>query len=288
MIAGMTYYQIAWYFLIYSFLGWVLEVVYHVVKVGKIINRGFLCGPVCPVYGFGALAVFALTKSGIPYLTGLSETHLSHGTGIAELLVVFFGGMLLATATELFAGWLLFTLFHARWWDYSKEPFNFHGYICLRFSIIWGLVILAVVRILQPLMETKRSLHLPEPYGWWVLLVLYLMYLADLIVTVMSVAGLNKRLKELDAIQKKMRTVSDSLSRHIGEETMRTQQKADETRVQSTLALYELRDRMEEKKKELLSTHSVFGPRRLLLAFPDMHHRDFQDVISELKCKKEK
>ena len=54
MIAGMTYYEIASYFLIYSFIGWCVEVIYHAVKVGKVINRGFLCGPVCPVYGFGS------------------------------------------------------------------------------------------------------------------------------------------------------------------------------------------------------------------------------------------
>ena len=59
MIAGMTYYQICMYFLLYSFLGWVIEVIYHAVAVGKIVNRGFLNGPVCPVYGFGMLAVLA-------------------------------------------------------------------------------------------------------------------------------------------------------------------------------------------------------------------------------------
>ena len=61
MIFSMTYYQICWYFLFYSFCGWVLEVIFHAVALGKIVNRGFLNGPVCPVYGFGALAVFSLT-----------------------------------------------------------------------------------------------------------------------------------------------------------------------------------------------------------------------------------
>ena len=59
----MTYYQICWYFLIYSFGGWALEVVYHAVACGKVINRGFLNGPVCPVYGFGVLSVFAMMNT---------------------------------------------------------------------------------------------------------------------------------------------------------------------------------------------------------------------------------
>ena len=58
MIAGMTLYQIGWYFVMYSFLGWVVEVAYHAVTQGKVVNRGFLSGPVCPVYGFGMLFVF--------------------------------------------------------------------------------------------------------------------------------------------------------------------------------------------------------------------------------------
>ena len=53
MICGLTYYQICWYFLIYSFGGWVVEVIFHAVALGKVVNRGFLNGPVCPVYGFG-------------------------------------------------------------------------------------------------------------------------------------------------------------------------------------------------------------------------------------------
>ena len=63
MICGMTYFQICLYFLFYSFGGWVVEVIFHAVTLGKVINRGFLNGPVCPVYGFGVLSVFALLNT---------------------------------------------------------------------------------------------------------------------------------------------------------------------------------------------------------------------------------
>ncbi len=63
MICGMTYYQICWYFLIYSFGGWIVEVIFHAVALGKVVNRGFLNGPVCPVYGFGVLSVFAMINT---------------------------------------------------------------------------------------------------------------------------------------------------------------------------------------------------------------------------------
>ena len=123
MICGMTYFQICLYFLIYSFGGWVVEVISHAVALGKVINRGFLNGPVCPVYGFGVLSVFALLNT----IQG-SGRQMSDG-------MIFVFGIVLATAVELVAGWLLDVCFHARWWDYSDKPFNFHGYICLEFSL---------------------------------------------------------------------------------------------------------------------------------------------------------
>ena len=127
MICGMTYFQICLYFLVYSFGGWVVEVIFHAVALGKVINRGFLNGPVCPVYGFGALSVFALLN-----------TIQSGGHQMSEGMIFVFG-FVLATAVELIAGWLLDVCFHARWWDYSDKPLNFHGYICLFSAIGFGI-----------------------------------------------------------------------------------------------------------------------------------------------------
>ena len=83
MIAGMTIYQIAWYFLIYSFLGWVVEVVFHAVHQGRIVNRGFLNGPVCPVYGFGVLAILSFF--------GRIEEAVGSGSGILALSAMLLG-----------------------------------------------------------------------------------------------------------------------------------------------------------------------------------------------------
>ena len=153
MIAGMTYYEICFYFLFYSCAGWFIEVIYHAVRLGKIVNRGFLNGPVCPVYGFGALAVFAVSNS-LGDFTGSASGGSS--AGIWSLLLLFVCGTLLATAVELIAGWALDRLFHTRWWDYSDQPFNFHGYICLRFSLIWGLAVVFVVCVIQPLLKNNE------------------------------------------------------------------------------------------------------------------------------------
>lgn len=93
-VCGFSLYQIFAYFLIYSCLGWCLEVIYAAVTTGKLINRGFLNGPVCPIYGFGMVIVlFALTP-------------LSH-----NLLLLYLGGVILPSALELVGGWALYKLY---------------------------------------------------------------------------------------------------------------------------------------------------------------------------------
>ena len=317
MIAGMTYYQIAAYFLIYSFLGWCLEVVYQAIKRGKVINRGFLNGPVCPVYGFGVIAVFALTKTVLPNLYAMSEERMSAGSEAGELIILFLMGMILTTLIELIAGWLLDVCFHARWWDYSNVPLNFKGYICLPFSIIWGVAIVFVVKVVQPLMEKGSTFNEPTQAGWIIMAILYVIYVADFIVTVLIVAGMNKKLTELDEIQQKMRIVSNGLSKTLGENTIQTQQKLDETkaqaqqkigetkaqaqqkmdeaRLQAHLAGAEMKELQEEAMEKLrarkaaleqqLLAHKLFGAGRLIRAFPGAVHERHGSVLDALKEK---
>lgn len=289
MIFGMTYYQICWYFLIYSFLGWCVEVVYHAVTMGKIINRGFLNGPVCPVYGFGMLAVCAMVNM----IADSTQTSAAAAQNV-NVVAVFFGGMILATLVELVAGFILYRCFHARWWDYSDKPFNIGGYICPEFSILWGIGTVIVVKFVHPIVADAASESRIAPeYGWWILLVLYGLYLADLIVTVATVSGLNKKLKELDRINASMRVVSNAMSRALGESSMEASQKVGEGKVQAALARAELRDKSGEayEKAQIraaklsadITGHRHFGTGRLLKAFPNMMHRDYNDLVHDLR-----
>ncbi len=235
----MTLYAAVWYFMIYSFLGWVLEVVYHAVGQGLVVNRGFLNGPVCPIYGVGVILIFTLAE--LVYEGGVEAT---------QTIVLFAGGVVFATAVELFGGWALDKLFHARWWDYSNEPFNLHGYICLKFSLLWGLAIVFVVRVLHPFIAAHSAAMIPEKYGWPVLAVLGAAYLADIIVTVAIIIGLNKRITELDDMRANMRTVSDNLSEVLGKGGLMTAQRIENGQVQAALAKAELAEKMEAGRAE--------------------------------------
>ena len=238
MIFGMTFYQLAWLFVIYSFLGWCVEVIYHAVTWGEVTNRGFLNGPVCPVYGFGVVSVFALINLIQP-----------EGTQMSDLLVYVFG-VILATLIELVAGWLLDICFHARWWD-SKQPFNFRGYICLEFSLIWGFAILFVVRIFQKYIDKLITGHDSSVLGWTILVILYVVYFVDFVVTVAVIRGFNKKLGQLDKLSGDLRIVSDKVSEKLGETTIETAQNIGEGRVQAALAKAELRDRVDSLKDNL-------------------------------------
>ena len=291
MIFGMTYFQICLYFLIYSFGGWVVEVIFHAVALGKVINRGFLNGPVCPVYGFGVLSVFALLNT------------IQSGGHVMNEGMIFLFGVVLATAVELIAGWLLDVCFHARWWDYSDKPLNFHGYICLEFSLIWGLAIVMVVKVFQKYVEAQTS-HTPATWEWVVVAVLYAVYLTDFIVTVAVIQGLNKKLTRLDKVRSNLRIVSDRLSDTLATTTIDTAQKVVEGKVQAALAKAEFLDAtaaQKEKSIEMLrvkraelqaqfdelsnsiTNHTIVGQGRIIKAFPKMKHRDYSELIQELK-----
>lgn len=233
MILGLTYYEICMDFLVYSFLGWVLEVVFHASKLGKIVNRGFLNGPVCPVYGFGMVGLLMLLRSTSP-ADAIEDTNV---------FVLFFICMLFGSAVELLAGWLLDVIFHMRWWDYSDEPFNLHGYICLRFSLLWGLGGIVVIGMLYPMLSNITTAKIPQKYGWIVMLLLYIVYFVDFIVTVASILGLNKKLKEIDRLQKMLRKVSDNMTERIGTTAYKAGEQIGEGAVQASLAMDNVRDK---------------------------------------------
>ena len=115
-------YQLLWIFFVYSFIGWCGEAAMAAVHRRKFVNRGFVSGPICPVYGAGAAAVAV-------FLPELKD----------QLFFLFLGGMIVTTFVEYLTGRLLELIFHRKWWDYSDQRFNLDGYVCLKNSAVWGL-----------------------------------------------------------------------------------------------------------------------------------------------------
>ena len=175
-----------------------MEVSFVAVTSGRVVNRGFLNGPVCPIYGVGMLGALVL-------LEPVSE----------NLLLLFLLGMLLCTLVELIGGWALERAFHTRWWDYSDEPFNLGGYICLRFSIMWGLAVTFAVRLIHPLIFAMVN-WIPMLPGGILLGLLYGLFTADFVLTLITVIGLRKQLGELERVGKALHAVGDTISDRVG------------------------------------------------------------------------
>ena len=207
VLFGMTLYQILWYFLIYSFAGWCVEVVFHAMKAHRLVNRGFLNGPVCPVYGFGVVLVFAAVHLIVDGSGGTLQD--------VSIIMLYPIGVLLTTAVELLGGFMLDKAFHARWWNYSSEKYNFRGYICLKFSLLWGLGVVFLVKFAHPFIDRATVLFLPYSVGIWIILVLVIAYFADFVVSVLIMLKLNQSLEELDQIQRDMRVVSDQITKLV-------------------------------------------------------------------------
>lgn len=141
-IHGIDFYRIISWLYIYSFLGWVWETSYVSFKSGKYVNRGFVNGPFCTIYGFGAVFIYMI---------------LNPVSG--NLLALFLGGMVVATMLEYFTAVLMETIFHTTWWDYSDKKLNFQGRICLGASLGWGAFSVIFFRILHPVVEDFVSLY---------------------------------------------------------------------------------------------------------------------------------
>ena len=218
--------------------------------------------------------------------------------------------MVLASALELAGGWALNRLFHTRWWDYSNEPFNLGGYICLKFSLMWGLGTVMVVRLVHPALY-DLFLWIPRRLGVELEIFLALIFLADLAATVVTVMGLERDLKELHELAGTLRRGSDMLTQKVGGAAQAADTRLDEGRLEWQLAKAEGREEWErlrqeweemrsESRQELeerlaglqarsdqlrekLLQHRTFGENRLLRAFPGMKRPERQPLLESLQ-----
>ncbi|MHB1484775.1 MAG: putative ABC transporter permease [Saccharofermentanales bacterium] len=164
-ILSMTLYELLWFFMIYAFIGWLMEEIVILVVYGVVVKRGFLYGPIGPIYGIGMLIVI------------LSLTPIKK-----RIVPLFAGAVLLTSAFEYISGFLLDVIFNQKWWNYVESPFNLHGYISLGSSLAWGVVCVFIVRIIHPhIQEMVDSIDIRT--GYRVLTAMYLIYLVDNIAT---------------------------------------------------------------------------------------------------------
>jgi len=181
-LLGTDVYHIIHWLLVYSILGWIVESAYMSFCNKKWTNRGFIHGPLCPIYGVGALTVFFALR---PFS--------------GNYIVLYFCGTILATTLEYFTGILMQKVFGCIWWDYNDKPFNYKGILCLESSIAWGFYTIFLFWFLQKSVEWFVNLY-PRNIGKVLAAVLIIYYIIDFIISMVGAIDLNEKLRKLNRI----------------------------------------------------------------------------------------
>ncbi|MEE1321326.1 MAG: putative ABC transporter permease [Acutalibacteraceae bacterium] len=168
-------------FFFYSFAGWCLESLYCSIGEKKLINRGFLTGPLCPIYGVAALVITILIYN--PFKN--------------NPLLVFLLGIVFCDIVEYLTSYIMEKLFAARWWDYTYEFINIKGRICLKHSLYWGVISVIFVNVIHPAVDNLYN-KLNGEYTGYILAVILLVFAADLINAVKKAMDIRKLQKKLN------------------------------------------------------------------------------------------
>ena len=123
-------------FMLYSFIGWCMEVTGKLIQYKRFINRGFLVGPYCPIYGTGAILITFL---------------LNRYTN--DPFVLFIMAILVCGTLEYLTSYFMEKIYHARWWDYSQRKFNINGRVCLEYAILWGIITVILIEVLKDFVD---------------------------------------------------------------------------------------------------------------------------------------
>jgi len=235
--------------IVYSFIGWIYESIICSAGEKRLVNRGFLNGPVCPVYGFGALTcIFFLNQK------------------IDNVALLFFLGMLLTCAVEYITSVLLEKLFNTKWWDYSNHRFNIQGRVSLLGAIVFGTFSVLLIKYVHPFIRELIG-RLPDPVLITASLALSLILMLDLYVTVRHILLLNSRLQEIQAA---INSFLEQRTKRAGE-------------IKATLL-----NRFEESEfyngriKDLLRAN-LYQSTRLLRAFPKSRSVKYNEAWQKLK-----
>lgn len=260
------------WFIVYSFMGWVYESIFCTIKNRQWENRGFLHGPIVPIYGVGALLASIVFSS-------LPVESLQQASSLTIFLICFLGSIVL----EYFTSWALEKLFHAYWWDYSNVPLNIHGRVCLFASIGFGVAGILVVRVLFPFVSHITSGISPF---WMEFLSLFFMLLfgMDMALTISALTNFTKNFNRIEnEINEQIAAAYDKLDSSVSgaiesvkekssafQESAAAKKELAGEKVSATKELAEekvaaLREQLTRERLEALFASSSYAQKRTML-----------------------
>lgn len=249
-------FEILTYFIIYSFLGWVMESTLRSILEKNIINTGFLRGPVCPIYGIGAIIM-------LMFLETFQDKPLS----------LFFIAITLLTIWEYLVAVVLEKMFSTKYWDYSDHKFNFKGRICLTNSICWGVLGVVIVRYIHPFIE-KFILNTDKILLYYIASIITIVLIVDFITTVVRVKNIKGTLQKVEKLNKEIR------ERLIEIKELTIQSEIDSEKVINTESMRKFVEELDRKNKKMIMRlyKNVY---RLKTAFPSIDTKEITEVLNK-------
>lgn len=282
-VCGIDFYHLMNWLIIYSFFGWVWETCYVSVKSGKFVNRGFINGPLCTIYGFGAVSVYVILR---PFSD--------------NLLYLYLGGVVVATALEYVTAVLMESIFHTSWWDYSDNKFNFQGRICLGASLGWGAFTVILFKVLHPLVESIVILY-PVYVGEIGICVIGVGYVVDFAFSAAAAFRIHEKLPVIEAA---MEQAKDEMLVKMHEKiaSVGFAKEATLESVKERLGDVEVLKEMEQKRaafaaeisaelqkrKETMAAKVGHNMQRFVKAYPNLNRGYKLHNLKNLRNKKEK
>lgn len=246
-------FELITYFMIYSFLGWVMESIVRSICEKKLINTGFLRGPFCPIYGIGAIIIFL-------FLDGFEN----------KPILLFGIAIIILTVWEYVVGVLLEKVFHTKYWDYSDHKFNFQGRICLTNSICWGILGVAFVKYIHPFIQQLIA-KVDKNILIYTISILFVVFLVDTITSIIHVKNIKTTLEKIEDINKEIKEKLKEI---------RKLKKEKEEKVTTTENIQQIVEALKKKRnKTILRLYkNVY---RLKKAFPAINTKEITEILNQ-------
>ena len=266
-----SFLEIIIYFITYSFLGWVMESIFRSISEKKIINTGFLKGPFCPIYGVGAIIMLLFLKKFAD-----------------NLAVLFIVSVVVLTIWEYLVGVLLEKLFHTKYWDYSKNKFNFQGRICLMNSIFWGVLGVVFVKYIHPAIESLGN-QIDIKILTFIYAILGIIILVDMIVSIVKIKNIKTTLEKIEKLNDEIK----QKLKELAEQSITKKANKEESQINNKIEILEniqvLIEQLKYKRNKTI-LHLYKNVYRLKKAFPAINTKEITEVLNkkvELKEVKE-
>lgn len=257
------------FFFFYCFFGWCFESAYVSGKQGRFVNRGFMNGPLLPIYGSGAVMMLVVSS---PFRDNLVAT--------------YFAGVAGATVLEFVTGTVMEALFHVRYWDYSNQRFQYKGHICLSSSIAWGFLTLLLTQVLHKPVE-QFICGFSERTAVIAASVIGTLALIDFVLSFRAAFELRALLSKLERARQEVEKAKEELARWQRRMDMEHALRAQESEHKKEQRKEQLEQWLSERSRQAAaiadSARRKLGNRRIVRGNPGMVSRRFKGSMEELK-----